>query len=88
MRAHLQRVAQNTGEVDPRLNVEWPRAGRPLWDAFRRIGRSMTMGGPGPIMPENILAFQHLYGVTFTPWELDVIDAFDAIAFEAMQKKD
>jgi len=68
--------------------VEWPRLGRPLWDAFRRIGRSMTMNGPGPIMPENILAFQQLHGVKFTPWELDVIDAFDAIAMEAMQKKE
>jgi len=84
----LQRVARNTGEHDPRLNVEWPRLGRSLWDAFRRIGRSMTMNGPGPIMPENILAFQQLHGVKFTPWELDVIDAFDAIAMEAMQKKD
>jgi len=46
------------------------------------------MNGPGPIMPENILAFQQLHGVKFTPWELDVIDAFDAIAMEAMQKKD
>jgi hypothetical protein len=48
----------------------------------------MTMNGPGPIMPENILAFQQLHGVTFTPWELDVIDAFDAIALEAMHKKE
>jgi hypothetical protein len=88
LRTHLQRAARNTGEPDPRLHVEWPRAGRPLWDAFRRIGRSMTMNGPGPIMPENILAFQQLHGVTFTSWELDVIDAFDAIALEAMHKKD
>lgn len=87
LRAHLQRAARNTGERDPRLHVEWPRAGRPLWDAFRRMGRSMTMNGPGPITPQDILAFQQLHGVRFTAWELDVIDAFDAVALEAMQKK-
>lgn len=48
----------------------------------------MTMNGPGPITPQDILAYQTLYGVTFTAWELEVIDAFDAIAIEAMHKKD
>jgi len=62
--------------------------GRPIWDAFRRIGRSMTVNGPGPITPQDILAYQTLYGVTFTAWELEVIDAFDAVALEAMHKKD
>jgi hypothetical protein len=88
LRTHLQRAAKNTGEQDPRLNIEWPRAGRPIWDAFRRIGRSMTTNGPGPITPLDILAYQTLYGLTFTPWELEVIDAFDAIALEAMHEKD
>jgi len=72
---------------DPRLNIEWPRYGRPLWDAFRRIGRSMTPSGPGPILPENILAFQQLYGVRFSPWELDVIEAFDGVALDAIQQQ-
>jgi hypothetical protein len=87
LRTHLQRAAKNTGERDPRLNIEWPRVGRPIWDAFRRIGRSMTMDGPGPITPQDILAYQTLYCVKFTSWELEVIDAFDAVAIEAMHKK-
>ena len=83
----MQRAARNTGEADPLLDIEWPRAGRPIWDAFRRMGRSMTFNGPGPITPQDILAYQQLHGVRFTSWELEVIDAFDAIALEAMHKK-
>jgi hypothetical protein len=42
------------------------------------------MSGPGPILPENILAYQQLHNVRFSSWELEVIEAFDAIALEAM----
>jgi len=87
LRTHLQRAAKNTGEHDPRLDIEWPRAGRALWDAFRRIGRSMGPNGPGPILPENILAFQQLHGVRFSAWELDVIEAFDEVALEAIHQQ-
>ncbi|WP_157201817.1 hypothetical protein [Massilia sp. Root335] len=86
LRAHLQRVAQSTGDVDPRLHVAWPRLGRPVWDAFRRMGRSMTVNGPGPVTPQDILAYQALHRVEFSAWELDVIEVFDAIALEAMHK--
>lgn len=67
------------------MNIAWPRAGKPLWDAFRRIGRSMGPNGPGPILPENILAFQQLHHIQFSPWELDVIEALDEVALEALQ---
>lgn len=87
LRTHLQRAAKNTGTSDPRLNIEWPREGRPIWEAFRRIGRSQTFGGPGPILPENILAYQQLNGVKFTAWELSVIEEFDAIAIDAMHEQ-
>jgi hypothetical protein len=87
LRTHLQRLARNAGEVDPRLNIVWPRSGRPIWEAFRRIGRSMTINGPGPITAQDILAYQTLYRVEFSAWELEVIESFDAIALEAMYKK-
>lgn len=87
LRTHLQRAAKNEGKADPRLNVEWPRAGLPIWNAFRRMGRSMGPSGPGPITAENILAHQQLHRVRFTDWELEVIEAFDAVALEAMHKK-
>ncbi len=73
--------------MDPRLNIVWPLSGRPIWEAFRRIGRSMTINGPGPITAQDILAYQTLYRVEFSPWELEVIESFDAIALEAMYKK-
>lgn len=87
LRTHLQRAVRNTGKPDPRLNIEWPRSGLPIWEAFRRIGRSYGPGGPGPIQPENILAYQQLHGVRFTAWELEVIEALDAVALEAMHAK-
>lgn len=87
MRTHLQRLANNAGEVDPRLNIVWPRVGRPVWEAFRRLGRSMTINGPGPITAQDILAYQSLHRVEFSAWELEVIESFDAIALEAMYKK-
>lgn len=45
----------------------------------------MGPNGLGPIMPENILAFQQLHRVRFSQWELDVIEAFDEVALEALQ---
>nr|WP_314540144.1 hypothetical protein [uncultured Massilia sp.] len=87
LRTHLQRDAKNGNTPDPRLNIEWPRAGQAIWDAFRRMGRSVTMGGAGPILPENILAYQQLHGVRFTAWELEVIEALDAVALEAMREQ-
>lgn len=48
------------------------------------MGRSSTPNGPGPVQPENILAYQKLYGVKFTDWELGVLEAFDAVAMESM----
>lgn len=50
------------------------------------MGRSSAPNGPGPIQPENILAYQRLYSVRFTDWELGVIEAFDAVAMEAMSQ--
>lgn len=88
MRAHLQRVAKNTGEVDPRLDIAWPRAGRALWEVFQRLGRSMTVNGPGPITAQDILAYQTLHQVEFSAWELDVIETFDGIALETMYARE
>lgn len=82
----MLRLAANTGQVDPRLKLEWPRYGRPLWDVFRRLSRPAAMSGVLPITCQEIDAFQRLYGVTLTPWELDLIAAFDAVAMEYLNK--
>lgn len=47
----------------------------------------MSANGPGPILPENILAFQQLHRVRFSTWELDVIEAFDEVALEVISQQ-
>lgn len=86
MRTHLQRLAANTGEVDPLLSVEWPKLGKPIWDAFCRMGRPAGVAGPGEITSQEILAFQQLWGVKFNWWELEVIHMFDGIAMEGQSR--
>jgi len=79
-------VAKNTGEVDPRLEIRWPRLGLPLWDAYKRLDRQSVMDGIGPITLAGIHAYQSLYRVRFSEWELDVLQMFDRIALEALHK--
>jgi hypothetical protein len=83
----LQRVAQNTREVDPRLQMEWPKIGLPLWEVFKRLGRPSSMGGIERIPSQEIVAYQQLRNVRFTSWELDTLAMFDSIAIEIANKK-
>lgn len=87
LRTHLQRLARNTGKNDPRLIVSWPAVGRPLWNAFRRLSRPASMGGALPITCQELDSYQRLYGVRFTPWELDVLASFDEVALEFLNKE-
>ena len=61
--------------------------GRPLWDAFRAMGRPPSMNGPTEITNQEILAYQQIENVRFTSWELGIIRMFDAIAIEAAQRQ-
>ncbi|MBC7860286.1 MAG: hypothetical protein H7Z39_16255 [Burkholderiaceae bacterium] len=87
MRTHLQRLAKNTGKVDPRLAIEWPALGLPIWNEFKRLGRPPSMNGIEPIGALQIDAHQRVYRIRFTDWELDTIAMFDAIAMEVMSKQ-
>ena len=87
LRTHLQRLAKNTGKPDPRLSIEWPRLGQPLWDVFRRLGRPASMNGAEAITNQEIAAYQSIRRVQLTEWELDTLAMFDAIALEALNKK-
>lgn len=69
------------------LKIEWPKLGRPIWEAFRKMGRPPSMDGLAEIAMHEILAYQQLYRVQFSPWELDMIDTFDAVALEILNKK-
>ncbi len=82
LRTHLQRLAQNTGTPDPRLLVEWPRVGRPIWNVFQNLGRPQAMSGLAQIPQTEIRAWMDNNGIQLTPWELDMIAAFDRAAIE------
>jgi hypothetical protein len=86
LRTHLQRRAKNTGDVDPRLQMRWPRWGEPLWRAFTSMGRQYGMAGPLPLSQCEIQAWQSNNSVRLTPWELDMVREFDVIALEAAAK--
>jgi hypothetical protein len=83
----LKRVAKNTGEVDPRLLLGWPKHGRPLWEAFTRLSRPSSMGGMERISSQELIAYQQLWGVRFTRWELETLAMFDSIAIEQSNRK-
>jgi hypothetical protein len=80
-------VAKNTGEVDSRLKIEWPRVGLPLWEVYKRLDRQPVMEGIGPITLAGIQAYQSLYRVRFSEWEIETLQMFDRIAIEASTRK-
>lgn len=51
------------------------------------MGRPPSMNGIEKISAQEIVAYQSLYGVRFTRWELDTLAVFDAIALEVSNKK-
>ncbi len=82
LRTHLQRLAVNKGKADPRLHIDWPKAGRPIWNVFQSLGRPQAMSGLAQIPQTEIRAWMDNNGVKLTPWELDMIAAFDRAAIE------
>jgi len=44
------------------------------------------MGGMLPISMQEIAAYQSVRGIRLTEWELDMIEIFDSIALEVMNK--
>lgn len=69
------------------MAIAWPALGLPIWEAFRRMGRPPSMNGMEPISAQEIAAYQSVYRVRFTGWELDVIAMFDAIAIDEANKQ-
>jgi hypothetical protein len=67
--------------------MRWPPVGHELWKAFAAMGRQSGMGGPLPLTQAEVQAWQFNHGVRFTPWELEMIKAFDAVALDHARKK-
>lgn len=87
LRTHLQRAAE-TGRIDDRLFNECPRECLPVWTAYVQIARSRAAGfGATGISLQEIEAWQRLYGVRLTAWELDTIIELDAVFMKRASKK-
>jgi hypothetical protein len=85
---HLQRAAANTTKVDPRLQMQWPPTGLPIWSVFKSLARQPSMGGIGAISQQEIQAWQSNHGIRLTPWELEVIEMFDGIVLSTHNQQD
>ncbi len=79
LRTHLQRLAQNTGRVDPRLQAQVPAAAQHLWEVFVAFAAQRRSGmGMHPLTFADIQGWCGLYGVRLSPWELDTLFELDA----------
>ena len=87
LRTHLRRLADNTGKSDPRLHIVWPATGRSVWDVFCSLSRPPSMSGASPISMQEIAAYQTVHRIRLNPWELEMIQVFDSIALEILNKK-
>lgn len=79
LRDHLQAAAIATGQVDALLTEQVPHAGAAIWDAFVELAgaRPAGIGSAGAVPPSEVLAWQKLYGLHFSPWELSTLGAMD-----------
>lgn len=83
LRVHLQRRAESTGRVDPRLvQVEIPAPMRELWEAYRQLDATRRNSGMGlhRITLADVAAWCRLMCVRLTPWEVDTLIGIDAAA--------
>lgn len=87
LRAHLEVVAQATGRRPRELDVvPLPGALTDLWLLFCEL-RGRAGGGAfgvAPISHQQLAAAAALYGVTFTPWEVETLFAVDRAVIEVL----
>lgn len=87
LRTHLQRAA-GTGRIDDRLFNECPKEGLSVWLTFVQVGRSRPAGfGASAVSLQEVEAWQRLFGVRLTAWELETIIELDAVFVGRAHKK-
>jgi hypothetical protein len=81
LRVHLQRLAQNTGRVDERLQGPGvPRCVAALWGFWLLLTQTRQAGlGPSPITHQEVRAACDLHGVRLTPWEVETLLQLDGV---------
>jgi hypothetical protein len=86
-RDHLLAVERVTGETPDDLKLLPIPAGMDgLWSTFLQLHprRAPGMNGPAALTPSDLLAWQQLYGVEFTPFEVETLFALDDAAVNVL----
>lgn len=88
LRAHLQRLFESTGKLDPRLDARpIPAAGAAVWELFVTLSAARRSGmGASPLTFVDIEAYCRLAGITLTGWELDTLLMIDQAALAVATK--
>lgn len=79
-------MARQTGRLPDELQgPEIPPGVTALWMAYAELGGARGSGGfaGNPISHRDLVAYQELYGVRFTPWEAGTILALDRAVMAA-----
>jgi len=84
-RDHLAAHLQASGQVPPELQVPALPAGcEVLWGVFLQLHNTRAVGmGPSPISTTDLWSYQRMHGIRLNPWELDCLQALDAVALKA-----
>lgn len=82
LRDHLAAAASAGARPDPSMiTPEVPRCCMTIVAAFGQLSAARPAGmGMSAIPPTEIDAWQRLYGLRLTPWELDTLTAMDGAA--------
>ena len=88
-REHLEQVEKATGKRPAALDgPPLPEIADPVWTTFASLHarRNSGMEGPQPLSYEAILAWCNLYGIRLSLWEMEVIEALDALWLRIVQE--
>ena len=91
LRQHLEAIAQATGQIPPELiPLPIPSGCNAVWSVFLDLNNRRGNHGMGaiPIALADLVAWQTLMGVQFTPWEIDTLLQLDSAALAAQTTMD
>jgi hypothetical protein len=92
----LEGLLERTRSPEKRADLEdelrgapLPEAGAYLWRAFLRLSarRGSNGFGPSALAYHDIAAFERLTRFSFTPWEVEMIEALDGLYLADRSKK-
>lgn len=91
MRAKLESVWRQTGVKPKELEdlAELPDVFRYIWQDFLMLNSARTSNGFGvnPLQYSEILSYGTLQGITFQPWEVEVLRVLDNTVMQVYADK-